>query len=332
MRKSIIFFFFIISFIFAFDYYPGYDTLKWCNIEPYSSGYTGSGKYFGYGVKLTPQYYPAIISGIYHRVFRFYHPAMHIRIVDDDGNNGAPQTTLFFFDTLATNYSLSFVYHPIPPNCTIWEGSFYLFILNGYETTYALNWLRDSFLNAPANSYWRYSQTTGYTSFSPQSDLQMCAVVEYHDVGIESIANLPDTLYVGSLYRIDLWIKEYAGFFEREVPLIFNVANYYDTLYLSLYPNSSIRQRYQWPVNLPPGDYLLKFYTSLRSDARKENDTLRKYITILAGSAIEEKNQREKILTVYNPLGQKIKSKKLKRGIYFLKEEKKLKKKIIIKD
>ena len=330
MRKIMIFF--IFSLILAFDYYPGYDTLKWCNIEPYSMGYTGSGKYFGYGVKLTPQYYPAIISGIYHRVFRLYHPAMHIRIVDDDGNNGSPQTTLFFFDTLATGYSLSFVYHPIPPKCTIWEGSFYLFILNGAETTYALNWLRDSFLNAPANIYWRYSQTTGYTSFSPASDLQMCAIVEYHDVGLESIANLPDTLYTGSLYRIDLWVKEYAGFFEREVPIIFNIDIYYDTLYLPLYPNSSVRQSYQWQVNLSPGNYLVKFYTSLKSDARKENDTIRKFITILPSSAIAEGRKEKKNLIFYNPLGQKIKSKELKKGIYFIKEDKKLKKKIIIKD
>jgi hypothetical protein len=56
MRKLLIFFFFIIPFIFAFDAYPGYDTLKWCRFEPHSSGYTGSGKYFGYGIKLTPQY------------------------------------------------------------------------------------------------------------------------------------------------------------------------------------------------------------------------------------------------------------------------------------
>jgi hypothetical protein len=330
MRKLLIFFFFIIPFIFAFDAYPGYDTLKWCRFEPHSSGYTGSGKYFGYGIKLTPQYYPAIISGVYHRVFRLYHSAMHIRIVDDDGNNGSPQTTLFFFDTLATNYSLSFIYQPIPPKCTIWDGSFYLFILNGVETTNALNWLRDSFPNAPPNIHWRYSQINGYTPFSPAGDLQICAVVEYHDVGIESMANLPDTLYVGSLARLDLWVKEYAGFFEREVPIIFNIDNYYDTLYLPLYPNSSVRQRYQWQVNLLPGNYLLKFYTNLRSDARKENDTIRKPITILARSAIKEKKEKEKNLTIYNPLGQRIKV--LKKGIFFIKEDKKLKKKIIIKN
>ncbi|MEO0111333.1 MAG: hypothetical protein ABIK77_03195 [candidate division WOR-3 bacterium] len=338
MKKITLFSIIFISFSFAYydilypNSYPGLDTLKWCNIEPYGGGYTGSGKYFGYGVKLTPNYYPAIINGVYHRVFRLYHPAMHIRIVDDDGSGGAPQTTLFFFDTLATSYTLSFVYHPVPPNCTIWDGSFYLFILNGYDTTYGLNWLRDSSLNAPSGIHWRHQQGVGYSLFSPASDMQMCAIVEYHDVSLDSIAGLPDTCYLDSIYPIDIWTKEWGGFFEREVPIVFKLNEIpVETTYLTLPPNSRIRTRIFWRVNLPTGNYLAKIYTVLRSDTRKINDTIRLNITITRAVGISEKEKKSN-LKIYNILGKRINNSiSLRKGIYFIKEEKKIRKKVIIK-
>lgn len=339
--KKIVIFLILIIFNISFAYYdilypntyPGLDTLKWCNIEPYNMGYTGSGKYFGFGVKLTPNYYPVVINGVYHRVFKLYHPAMHIRIVDDDGSGGAPQTTLFFFDTLATNYTNSFIYHPVPPNCTIWDGSFYLFILNGSDTTYGLNWLRDSFLNAPSGVYWRHQEGVGYSLFSPTSDMQMCAIVEYHDVSIDSIAGLPDTCYLDSIYPIDIWAKEEAGFFEREVPIVFKLNEIpIETTYLVLPPNTRVRTRIFWRVNLPTGNYLAKIYTYLRSDARKSNDTIRLNIIITRGVGINERVKEKKILKIYDILGKRINnSLSLKRGIYFIKEEKKIRKKVIIK-
>lgn len=341
--KKIVLFFILIIFNFSFaafdilypNSYPGLDTLRWCGFEPYYMGWTGSGKYFGYGVKLTPNYYPAIINGIYHRVFKLYHPAMHIRIVDDDGSGGAPQTTLFFFDTLATNYTLSFVYHPVPPHCTIWDGSFYLFILNGYDTIAGLNWLRDSILNAPSGIYWRHQQGVGYSLFSPNSDLQMCAIVEYHDVSIESIAGLPDTCYLDSIYSIDIWIKEQAGFYEREVPITFKLNEFpVETTYLALPPNTRLRTRILWRANLPTGNYLAKIYTALRSDARKINDTIRLNIVITRAVGIRQNREKEKesSLKIYNILGKRVNNTNiLRKGIYFIKEEKKIKKKVIIK-
>lgn len=336
--KKIVLFLIFLNFSFAGldilypNRYPGLDTLKWCNIEPYGGGYTGSGKYFGFGVKLTPNYYPAVINGVYHRVFRLYHPRMHIRIVDDDGSGGIPQTTLFFFDTLATSYTLSFVYHPIPTNCTIWDGSFYLFLLNGYDTTYGLNWLRDSSLSAPSGIHWRHQQGVGYSLFSPAGDMQMCAIVEYHDVSLDSVANLPDTCYIDSIYQIDIWVKEEAGFFEREVPIIFKLNEIVlETTYLALLPNTRVRTRIFWRVNLPSGNYLAKIYTNLRSDARKINDTIRLNITITRAVGISE-NRKDNSLKIYNILGKRIdKSISLRKGIYFIKDDKKIKKKVIIK-
>lgn len=339
MKKISIFLIILISNI-SFAYYdilypnsyPGLDTLKWCNIEPYNIGYTGSGKYFGFGVKLTPNYYPAVINGVYHRVFKLYHPAMHIRIVDDDGSGGAPQTTLFFFDTLATTYTNSFVYHQIPPNCTIWDGSFYLFILNGYDTTFGLNWLRDSVLNAPSGVHWLHQPGVGYSLFSPISDMQMCAIVEYHDVSCDSVAGLPDTCYLDSIYPIDIWVKEEAGFFEREVPILFKLNEIIiETTYVTLPPNSQVRTRIFWRVNLPIGNYLAKIYTLLRSDARRTNDTIRLNITITREVGIKEKVKEDR-LKIYDILGKRINNSiSLRKGIYFIKEEKKIRKKVIIK-
>ncbi|MEO0117254.1 MAG: T9SS type A sorting domain-containing protein [candidate division WOR-3 bacterium] len=271
--------------------FPGYDTLYWHDYSPYNGGYTGVGYLFGFGVKLEPEYYPAIITGVHHRVFRLRSDSMQIRIVDDDGSGGAPGLTLRKYDTLTTTYSTSFIYHALPPpKCTIWDGKFYLFLLDAHHpahsTDYGLNWLRDNDgVQAPTGYHWKHDSLGNYTQWNPYyGDMEMGVVVEYHDVSLDSLTGLKenDTVFIDSTYRIKAFCRELAGFAEPNLPVIFKVANLYvDTEYISLNPNQSDTVRFDWLVNLPEGIYDGICYTNLSSDTRKANDTFHFSITVV---------------------------------------------------
>ncbi len=281
--------------------FPGYDTLFWHDYSPSSGGYTIRGYQAGFGVLLTPEYYPAVIAGVHHRVFRLNSDSMQIRFVDDDGPGGAPLSSLYKIDTVTTSYSTSFIYHAIPPpKCTIWEGKFYVFMLGNTHnnTIYLLNWLRDAALNAPAGYHWRHDTTGTYTSWNPGGDLEMGVVVEYHDVSIDSLQGIPsnDTVFIDSTYSINIFCQELAGFSESNVPVIFNVGGVYqDTGYLSFTPNGIDSTTINWTVDLPEGTYSCTCYITLSSDTRELNDTLLFDITAAIPVSItdEEKVERE---------------------------------------
>jgi hypothetical protein len=337
--------------------YPGYDTLFWHDYSPSSGGYTIKGYQAGFGVLLTPEYYPAVIAGVHHRVFRLNSDSMQIRFVDDDGPGGAPLSSLYKMDTVTTSYSTSFIYHAIPPpKCTIWEGKFYVFMLgNAHNNTiYLLNWLRDPTLNAPAGYHWRHDTTGTYTSWNPGGDLEMGVVVEYHDVSIDSLHGIPsnDTVFIDSTYSIDIFCQELAGFSEYDVPVIFNVAGVYsDTGYLSFTPNGIDSTTINWTVDLPEGTYSCTCYIALSSDTRDNNDTLLFDITAAIPVAIagEEKIEREfkleitpnpavnlakvnytlpvagpVLIELYNVIGNSVKSHEIgnptKEGVFLVKE------------
>jgi len=270
--------------------FPGYDTLYWHNYSPFNGGYTGVGYLFGYGVKLLPEAYPAIVTGVHHRVFRLNSDSMQIRIVDDDGSGGSPGLTLRKYDTVTTTYSTSFIYHPLPaPKCTIWDGAFYLFLLDAHHprhsSDYGLNWLRDdNGLQAPSGYHWRHDSLGNYLLFSPASDMEMGAVVEYHDVKLDSLSGLPDndTVFIDSTYSLTLWCEELAGFPENNLPVILVIGELFsDTVYLSLPPNGRDTARLQWRVNLPEGNYLGFCHTDLRSDTRRSNDSCSFSLTVV---------------------------------------------------
>ncbi len=261
--------------------YPGYDTLYWHDYSPYNGGYTILGFLAGFGVKLTPEYYPAIITGVHHRVFRLNWDSIQIRIVDDDGANGAPQTMLYKRDTLTQTYSTNFIYHPLPPpKCTIWDGSFYLFMLDNHhprsQYDYGLNWLRDNNgVQAPTGYHWRRDSLGNYTQFSPAGDMEMGAVVEYHDIGLDSLRGLPEVVFYDSTYSINAFVHELGGFSETDAPVVLKIGGaFLDTEYVSLNPNGTNAVVFNWTVNLPEGNYTCTCYTALRSDTRKSNDTI----------------------------------------------------------
>ncbi len=272
--------------------YPGYDTLYWHDYSPSSGGYTIKGYQAGFGVRLTPEYYPAIIAGVHHRVFRLNSDSMQIRFVDDDGPGGAPLSSLYKMDTVTTSYSTSFIYHSIPPpKCTIWEGKFYVFMLGNTHnnTIFLLNWLRDATLNAPAGYHWRHDTLGIYTSWTPGGDLEMGVVVEYHDVSIDTLSGLPsnDTVFIDSTYSINIFCQERAGFSESNVPVIFNVGGVYqDTGYLSFAPNEIDSATFNWTVNLPEGNYSCTCNIALRSDSRTTNDMLLFNITVTTSASV----------------------------------------------
>jgi hypothetical protein len=267
--------------------FPGYDTLRWCDYNSNSSGQTIRGYLAGYGVKLTPAYYPAVVTGAYSRVYILNTDSAQIALVDDDGASGAPGSNLCKWDTLVPVYSGEFFFRPIrAPACTLWDGDFYLFVLGRHHNLggYSLNWLHDGTRNAPNGTYWLRDSLGNYASATPGGDFQMCAVVEYHDVEVESIGGFPasDTVYAESTYQPWLLLHELAGFSEENVPLVLSIGGIHnDTMGAGVHANNRSRTVLgNWQVHAPAGTYDCAWYSALRSDTRTSNDTIRFRLTV----------------------------------------------------
>jgi len=267
--------------------FPGYDTLRWCDYNSNSSGQTISGYLAGFGVKLTPAHYPAVVTGAYSRVYVLNTDSAQIALVDDDGPSGAPGSNLYKWDTLMPNYSGQFFFDPAPaPACTVWDGDFYLFVLGRHHglNGYSLNWLHDGARGAPDGTYWRRDSLGNYAPTAPGGDLQMCAVVEYHDVQVESIGGFPasDTVYAESTYQPWLLLHELAGFSEENVPLVLSIGGMHnDTVGAGVHANNRSRTVLgNWQVHAPAGTYDCAWYSVLRSDTRTGNDTIRFRLTV----------------------------------------------------
>jgi hypothetical protein len=277
------------------DVYPGLDTIEWCEFNSNSGGNTIRGYLAGYGVKLTPDHYPAIPVGCLSRVFRLNSDSAQILLVDDDGASGAPGSNICKRDTLVPSYSGQFHLDRLPvPPCTVWSGSFYLFILGNYHgVSNALNWLNDGSLSAPTGTHWRRDSLGAYSQAGLGGDLQLCALVEYHDATAESLSGLPadDTVYVESTYSLAAHVSELAGFAESRVPVILDIGGLQaDTAFAQMAAGDTGSARFDdWQANVPPGTYDCVCYSALRSDTRHGNDTVRFELAVaLSPSAVTE--------------------------------------------
>lgn len=277
------------------DGYPGLDTLAWCEFNANSGGNTIRGYLAGLGVKLTPDHYPAIPVGVTSRVFRMNSDSAQILLVDDDGPSGAPGSNICKRDTLVPNYSASFHLDRLPaPPCTVWSGSFYLFILgNWHGPNYGLNWLNDGSMSAPNGTYWRRDSLGAYSQVGLGGDMQLCALVEYHDVACDSLFGLPagDTVFVESTYSLAVRVSEQAGFAESRVPVILDVGGLHrDTALAVVGAGDTSSARFDdWQANVPPGTYDCACFSALRSDTRLSNDTVRfQLVVALSPSAVAE--------------------------------------------
>jgi len=272
--------------------FPGTDTLRWCDYNSNNTGYTITGSKAGFGVRLKADHYPAVVAGIYHRVFRLNTDKALIRVIDDDGLDGGPGTIIYEADTVVRTYSSDFHYNLLPaPDCTIWGGDFYLFVLGGEETNNTLNWLHDGARAAPDSIHWRYDGAQ-YHLFGPSGDMQMCAVVEYHDVALDSVAGFPDndTVYAESLYTVNARCLELAGFTEDSLPVVLNFGDsLFDTSYVNLAGmDTADAVFHDFQPALPPGEYDCACFVLLASDTRPENDTVRFRLTVCPTSGIAE--------------------------------------------
>jgi hypothetical protein len=274
--------------------FPGTDTLRWCDYNSNNTGYTIAGSKAGFGVRFKADHYPAVVSGVYHRVFRLRTDKAVIRIVDDDGSYGGPGTIIYEADTTLLPYTTDFHYNALPaPNCTIWDGDFYLFILSGEDTTTTLNWLHDGARSAPDSIHWRYDGSQYYL-FGPSGDMQMCAVIECHDVSVDSVSGFPenDTVYAESLYTVRGRCLELAGFAEDSLPVVLSFGDsLFDTAYVDMAGMDTVDAVFpDFQPALPPGEYECACFALLASDARPENDTIRFQLTVCPTSGIEEEN------------------------------------------
>jgi len=272
--------------------YPGIDTLGWCEYNSNGSGNTITGYLAGYGVKLKPSHYPAFVSGIYHRVFQLNTNKAQIRVIDDDGLAGSPGTRLYKHDTTLTAYSGGFVFHPLPaPYCTIYDGSFYLFVLGRDSSTATLNWLHDGSRSAPDSTFWRFDGIAAYSLFQPGGDVQMCAVVDYHDVAVDSFGGLTDTVFIESTYTVRARCAELAGFPEPGLRVVMAIGSVqFDTATIDLAANDTAFATFAaWQPRVTPGDYDCACYSTLFADTRRQNDTVRFRLTVATSSGVGER-------------------------------------------
>ena len=270
--------------------FPGYDTIRKCEYNPNNTGNTVSGNKTGFGVRLEPGHYPAIVSGVYHRVFQLATNQAVFRVVDDDGRDGGPGTVLYDYDGTVLPYSPNFHFNALPaPNCTIWDGALFLFILGREDVNNTLNWLHDGTRNSPDSVHWRFDGN-GYYLFSPSGDMQMCAVVEYHDVALADLAGFPanDTVYVESTYAVLAQCAELAGFGEESVAVVLDIGGLQaDTAWVGCLGGDTADVSFDgWQPAVPTGDYDCFCYTLLASDARTSNDTFAFQLTVTTGSGV----------------------------------------------
>jgi hypothetical protein len=270
--------------------FPGLDTVGWCEYNSNNSGYTITGLKAGFGVRLKPDYYPAVVSGIYHRVFRLSTEKATFRVVADDGLDGGPGTVLYEVDTVVRSYSTSFHFNALPaPTCTIWGGQFYIFMLGRDDVQSTLNWLHDGSRSAPDSTHWKF-QNSAYSLFTPSGDMQMCAVVEFHDVALDSVSGFPgnDTVYAESAYTVSARCLELAGFAEDSVPVVLAFGDsLFDTTWVDLAGSDTVEAVFAgWQPALPPGTYDGCCWAMLASDARTGNDTTRFRLTVCPTSGI----------------------------------------------
>ena len=270
--------------------FPGYDTVRKCEYNANNTGNTINGYKAGFGVRLEPGHYPAVVSGVYHRVFQLATNLAVFRIVDDDGLDGAPGTVLYDYEGTVQPYSPNFYLTPLPaPNCTIWDGALFLFILGREDINITLNWLHDGTLNSPDSIHWRFDGT-GYHLFTPAGDMQMCAVVEYHDVALVGVEGFPedDTVYVESTYAVLARCAELAGFGEESVAVVLDVGGLQaDTAWFDCSGGDTVEAAFAgWQPMVPTGDYDCVCYTLLASDTRLTNDTFAFQLTVTTGSGV----------------------------------------------
>ena len=114
----------------------------------------------GWGVKFTPANYPVYIDGALLYFWGSDWPSpggdsIDLRVLDDDGTNGAPQTVLYETTGVVINRG-SWNYIPIPGNVLVNDGSFYIFYIQHNDYPNCPGLAIDTLTTPPSGTQWEY--------------------------------------------------------------------------------------------------------------------------------------------------------------------------------
>ncbi|MEO0083481.1 MAG: CARDB domain-containing protein [candidate division WOR-3 bacterium] len=150
----------------------------------YFSGVPAAGENFpignqGFGVKFTPSFYPAIISQVDCYLYSnlpMVNYRYKIRVVDDDGVNSTPGTTLFETPVVSGHPEWNFVYIN-PDTIFITQGSVYIFYMQVDDVPFAPFLYHDG-SRTDSVQYYKYVDST-YIPDYPDGDWCLKLKVEY---------------------------------------------------------------------------------------------------------------------------------------------------------
>lgn len=192
-------------------------TVSWVQNLRYCNDYPVGGQNFplgeqGWGVKFTPGFYPSKISYVEYFLGNLSgRGRFKVRIVDDDGHDGAPGTTLYESPYILADHE---TWNPVflsALDLTINEGSVWIFYIQVDDVPDAPTLYYDEELN-PFAQYYKYYNNT-YIYDTPLGDWLVNLVLEYsphtildNDLRTVCIQEPPDE-FVRRPYNYSLDIK-----------------------------------------------------------------------------------------------------------------------------
>ncbi|MDH5186865.1 MAG: choice-of-anchor J domain-containing protein, partial [candidate division WOR-3 bacterium] len=233
----------------------------------------------GYGVRFTPASYPKIIQGAEIMLSHDAYPPQpadnifRIRLIDDDGLQGAPGTILWESNDI---YGIrgEWNYNPIN-GITINSGDYYLFWIQGENYTQCAGIGADEVRNAPNRTQWRFSGGTYSENGLPPGDLMIRSVESelISDVGVIAITAPPAMVDSGQSVIPQAIVKNFGTIQLNNVPVRFWIDTWQsDTIITTLAPNESTIVNFSSWTAAQRGNFAVKCSTLLTGDMNPAND------------------------------------------------------------
>ncbi|MDW7988206.1 MAG: hypothetical protein RMJ65_05850, partial [candidate division WOR-3 bacterium] len=159
-------------------------SVAWSEILGYSDDIPDTSLFFptreeGWGIKFTPRHYPALINYVQCYFDEYlYSPYRYIiRIVDDDGPEGRPQTTIYETPIITASGSGWKTAYLVSQEIYIDSGSVYIFYIQADDAPYTPLFFCDEYRDS-INYYYKYYNDQ-YIPAYPPGDFLMRVSFEY---------------------------------------------------------------------------------------------------------------------------------------------------------
>lgn len=272
------------------DFNPDEDTLYYDERNPMTGWAYYSGRN-GWGIKFIP---PASNGTITSALVYLYNVPTRpnrflVRVVDGDGPNGSPGTTLYETDTITGTLG---AWNTVPLSVSFTNPAFYIFYIQARDSGPYLG--IDRFDNAPTGVKWQYLAGV----YSPEPDRfgewLMRVVIDWtpqdNNFGTTIFANLPlDTLPNINL-QMRGTVKNYGTQTAASgVPVKLRITGPQGYVYTDDQPTTVSLQRGQtqmitfvpnWHVPDTMGIYTIKIWHELTGDEYPANDTITRTLGI----------------------------------------------------